>query len=76
MHNLIMQGGFMGSIYCTNTMDKLGKAVYEDNKLLYNYKGTHVPCLQMVDDILTITKCNSTAIAMNTTVNTFIETKN
>ena len=29
----------------------------------------------MVDDILTITKCDSTAIAMNTTVNTFIKTK-
>ena len=75
MNNLIMQGGVMGSIYCTNTMDKLGKIVYKDKKLLYNYKGTAVPCLQMVDNILTITKCDSTAITMNTTVNTFIETK-
>ena len=65
----------MGSIYCTNTMDKLGKIVYSDKKLLYKYKGTNVPCLQMVDDILTITKCKPTAITMNATINTFIETK-
>ena len=65
----------MGSIYCTSSMDKLRKIIFADHKLLYNYKGTSVPCLQMVVDILTITKCNSTAITMNATVNTFIETK-
>ena len=44
-------------------------------KLMYNYKGTEGPCLQMVDDILTITECDSTALATNSTVNTFIKTK-
>ena len=75
INNVIMQGGVMGSIYCTNTMDKLGKIIYSDKKLIYKFKGTDVPCLQMVDDILTVTKCNATAITMNATVNTFIETK-
>ena len=75
IYNVIMQGGVFGSIYCTSTMDKLGKIIYSDKKLLYDYKGTDVPCLQMVDDILTITKCDSTAITMNATVNSFIETK-
>ena len=56
-------------------MDKLGIVVYADKKLLYDYKGTEVPCLQMVDDILTFTKCDPTAVAINSTVNTFIETK-
>ena len=28
IHNVIMQGGVMGSIYCTSTMDKLGKIIY------------------------------------------------
>ena len=65
----------MGSMYCTRSMDKIGKIIFADHKLLYNYKGTSVPCLQMVVDILTINKCNSTAITMNATVNTFIETK-
>ena len=73
--NVIMQGGVMGSIYCTNTMDKLGKIVYADKKLLYDYKESEVPCLQMVDDILTFTKCDPTAVAINSTVNSFIETK-
>ena len=27
----------MGSMQCTNTMDKLGKIFYSDKKLLYNY---------------------------------------
>ena len=34
-----------------------------------------IPPLQMVDDIITITKCDSEAVKMNATVNTFIETK-
>ena len=79
--NFIMQGGVMGGIYCTNSMDKLGKIIYEDDNLTYDYKGTKVPCLQMVEDILCVTKCISTvsalstAIKMNSTVNTFMETK-
>ena len=51
-------------------MDKLGKIIFSDKKLPYD-----VPCLQMVDDILTIYKCDSTAIKMNATLNSFIETK-
>ena len=64
MSNFIVQGVGMGGILCTKKMNKLGKIVYEDKDLLYTYKGTQVPCLQMVDDILTITKCNPTALTM------------
>ena len=70
-----MQGGVVGSIYCTSTMEKLGKIIFSDKKLPYEYKGTDVPCLQMVDDIMTISKCDSAAIKMIATVNSFIETK-
>ena len=74
--NFIMQGGVMGGLFCTNSMDKLGKIVYEDENLLYTYKGTKVPCLQMVDDIITVTECESAnAVKMNSVVNTFVETK-
>ena len=70
--NFIMQGGVMGGLFCTNSMDKLGKIVYEDENLLYTYKGTKVPCLQMVDDIITVTECESAnAVKMNSVVNTF-----
>ena len=70
-----MQGTLLAGLYCTTTMDKLGKIIYKNKDLLYSYKGTHVPCLQMVDDILTITKCSPTSSAMNVTVNDFIERK-
>ena len=65
----------MGGLFCTNSMDKLGKIVYKDEKLLYTYKGTKVPCLQMVDDIITITECDASAVKLNSVVNTFVETQ-
>ena len=40
------------------------------------YKGVAAaPPLLMVDDILTINKCSTTATALNATVNAFIESK-
>ena len=53
--NTIMQGTVWGSLFCTATMDKLGKLVYKDKELVYKYKGVvDTPCLGMVDDILSI----------------------
>ena len=50
----------------TTTMDKLCKSLYEDEKLLYRYKViVDVPPLEMVDDIITVSKRGSTALAMN-----------
>ena len=61
---------------CTTSMDKLAKHVYNTKELLYMYKGVAaVPPLLMVDDILTVSKCSSTSIALNATVNAFIENK-
>ena len=72
----VMQGRVWGGLMCTTTMDKLCQLVYDDKNLLYKYKGTvDVPPLEMVDDIITASKCGSTSIAMNETVNTFIELK-
>ena len=74
--NIIMQGGVLGSIQCTTSIDKLAKEVYERPELLYKYKGVaDVPPLLMVDDILTVSKCDTTANAINSTVNTFTESK-
>ena len=50
--------------------------VYEAKSLLYKYKGVaEVPPLEMVDDILTISKCSMTSVTMNATVNVFINNK-
>ena len=74
--NIIMQGGVFGSLQCTTSIDKLAKEVYSRPELLYMYKGVAaVPPLLMVDDILTVSKCSTTASAMSATVNAFIENK-
>ena len=74
--NIIMQGTVTGGLCCTTTTDKLAKHCYTNKHLLYKYKGeVEVPPLLMIDDILTISKCGVAAVAMNSTVNTFIETK-
>ena len=36
--NVVMQGTVWGSLFCTTTMDKLGKLSYENEELLYKYK--------------------------------------
>ena len=74
--NIIMQGTVWRSLFCTTTMDKLPKNVYQNEGLLYKYKGEiSVPPIQMVDDILTVQKCGMASSAINTEVNSFIEQK-
>ena len=49
IRNIIMQGTVWGSLFCTSTMDKLPKEAYENEELLYKYKGeVLVPPLEMV----------------------------
>ena len=74
--NKVMQGRVWGGLMCTATMDKLCKVIYSDQKLLYKYRGNvEVPPLEMVDDIITVSKCGSTSVALNQSVNTFVELK-
>ena len=70
-----MQGSVWGSLFCTATMDKLGQLAYEDESLLYMYKGSvAVPPICLVDDILSMQKCSET-VKINATINAFIEMK-
>jgi hypothetical protein len=72
----VMQGRVWGGLMCTTTMDKLCSLAYKDPNLLYSYKGkVNIPPLEMVDDIVTTSKCGATSLALNETVNTFIELK-
>ena len=74
--NIVMQGTVWGGIFCTATMDKLGKFQYDNPDMLYSYKGeVAVPALEMVDDILDVKKCGVHAIKSNSLINTFIEHK-
>ena len=73
--NIVMQGSVWGSLFCTSTMDKLGQIVYEDENLIYRYKGVvAVPSICMVDDILAIQKCSKSK-NINAVINSFIEMK-
>ena len=74
MSEIIMQGTVWGSLFCTVTIDQLGKSAYEKPDILYKYNGVPIPPLGMVDDILTVTNVENT-LKMNKLVNTFIETK-
>ena len=50
--------------------------VYKEDSLTYKYKGeVPVPPLEMVDDVVTVSKCGATSVALNKTVNSFIEHK-
>ena len=72
----VMQGRVLGGHICTTTMDKLCKLVYKDKNLVYKYKGNvEVPPLEMVDDVITVSKCESTSVALNQTVNSFVKLK-
>lgn len=72
----VMQGRVWGGLMCTSTMDKLCKLVYKDKNLVYKYRGiVEVPPLEMVDDVITVSKCGTTSVALNQTVNSFIELK-
>ena len=57
-------------------MDGLGKEVYAKPALFYKYRGeVEVPPLEMVADIMSAGKCGSTTVALNATVNYFVERK-
>ena len=64
----IMQGTVWGSLFCTSTMDKLGKKALEQPELLYKYKGVPIPPLCMVDDVITVSNVENTE-NMNSLVN-------
>ena len=55
-------------------MDKLAKIFYNDSNLTYHYNNSvKVPVLEMVDDVLSVSKCSSKSITSHATVNSFID---
>ena len=76
IQKIVMQGTVWAGLMCTTTMEKLCKIVYKDPSLQYQYRGSVVvPPLEMVDDIVTVSKCGVTSVALNSVVNTFINHK-
>ena len=76
IHKTVMQGTVWAGLMCTCTMDKLGRKAYDDPSLLYKYRGeVQVPPLQMVDDIISASKCGTQVVTTNAAVGTFIKSK-
>ena len=75
MNEIIMQGTVWGSLFCTVSIDQLGKKAYEMPDILYKYNGVDIPPLGMVDDIITVTNVENTE-NLNKLVNEFIKSKN
>ena len=76
IQNIVMQGTVWGSLFCTTTMDKLGKLEYNNEDLLYKYKNqVDIPSLGMVDDVLNIQKCSMKTVKTNAVINSFVESK-
>lgn len=76
IHNVIMQGTVWGSLFCTASMEKLGKSEYCRPDLLYKYKSKVVVLsLGMIDDVLKIQKCSVKSVNSNAFTNAFIEGK-
>ena len=76
IENVVMQGTVWGSLLCTSTMEKLGKYFYDNEGLLYKYKGkVGIPCIGMVDDLLCVQRCGNDSIKANAVINAFVETK-
>ena len=72
--NVIMQGTVWGSLFCTSTMDMLGKEAYKQPEHLYKYHGVPIPPLGMVDDIISVSSVENTS-TINMLINRFIEHK-
>jgi hypothetical protein len=76
IYNTVMQGTVWAGLMCTCTMDKLGQQAYNDKHTLYRYKNSvDVPPLQMVDDIIAVSKCGNQVVSTNAAVNTFTKLK-
>ena len=73
---IVMQGTVWANMFCVVLLDKLGKFVYNNPRLLYYYnQEVAVPPLQMVDDVLSIQKYGQDSIRINQVINSFMESE-
>ena len=76
IEKIVTQGGTFGPIECANSIDKVGQKCYNNGEHLFVYKKmVRVLPLSMVDDLLTISRCGTASLGLNTYVNAQIETK-
>ena len=70
IEKIVTQGGTFGPIECANSIDKVGQKCYNNGEHLFVYKKmVRVLPLSMVDDLLTISRCGTASLGLNTYVN-------
>ena len=76
MEKIVTQGGTFGPIECSNSIDKIGQKCFNNGEHLFLYKKmVSVMPLSFVDDLLSISKCGTDSLSLNTYINAQIETK-
>ena len=78
LERLVLQGSVNASLKCSIQMETLNNDCMKMNggSVLYKYKGLIlIPPLEMIDDILMVSKCGPQAVEANAVLNTKIESK-
>ena len=76
LQKVVMQGSVTGGTFCSNQLAKLCNRTFDEGDV-YMYSNTiPVPALAMVDDIMTVSLCNSVnGIKTNIKTDEFIKSK-
>ena len=78
LNKVVLQGTVLAPIKSSIQLETFSSECWKSRKgtLLYKYKGcTLIPSLQMIDDILIVSKCGVQALELNAALNAFIEGK-
>ena len=76
LQNIEMQGTVITSIKCSIQIDTLGKECLSSGEGLFKYKDClPVPPLGLVDDVLSIAKCGTDSIKLNSIIQSKMSTK-
>ena len=73
---VVQQGGTVGPILCSNSIDMIGKKCMVRGEHFYLYKkSVRIFPLGFVDDLSGISRCGSQSLSLNSFINTQIEFK-
>ena len=76
IEDVVMQGTVWSGLMCTAAMEKLCKIINKNQDMVYKYRGiVEVPPLEMVDDVVTASKCGENSVSLNSEVNSFVKHK-
>ena len=76
LEELVMQGSVPGGFICSNQLSKICNRLYNEHEVYMYMNTVPVPGLCMVDDLVTVTKCQDIkGIVTNVKVDEFVKSK-